>query len=199
VFYIDWSDIQIDKPVISYIQAGGIDFIVVNGEGAHSKGIEADLYWNPGTGWDIVLGGSALEPQFDGGTITSDWGVFDLDGMTLANAPRVLYNASVSKTFPLNRTGLNGFFRVDYSHRGNSYADVPNGPNGPPGADLNSRPFDLVNARIGVNTGNWEIQLFAKNLGNEDASAFNWDDGLFHFRARIAPTTLGINFKYFYN
>jgi outer membrane receptor protein involved in Fe transport len=169
---------------------------VVNGEGAHSVGIEADIYWSPGTGWDIVLGGSVLEPQFDGGTISSDWGVFDLDGMTLANAPEVLYNASVSKTFRLGGGGLNGFVRADYSHRGNSFADVPNEP---PGADLNSRAFDLVNLRLGVNKKSWEIQLYAKNLGNEDASAFNWDDGLFHFRARIAPTTVGVYFKYIYN
>jgi len=194
VFYIDWTDIQIDKPVADMIDPPGVDFIVVNGEGAHSVGIEADFYMNPGKGWDIVLGGSVVEPQFDGGTIDSVFGTFDLDGMTLPNSPEVLFNASVSKTFPIGGNGLNGFVRADYSHRGNSFADVPNEP---AGADFNSRPFDLVNLRLGVNKQSWEIQLYAKNLGNEDASAFNWDNGLFHFRARIGPTTVVIYGKYF--
>jgi outer membrane receptor protein involved in Fe transport len=195
VFYIDWSDIQIDKAIGSVVTPP-IQFIVINGEKAHSVGIEADFYINPGSGWDITLGGSYLEPEFDGGTIDSVYGTWELEGMTLASAPRVLYNASVSKTFPIGGRGLEGFVRADYSHRGNSFADVPNEP---PGTDFNSRPFDLLNLRLGVRRQSWEVQIFATNLTNEDASAWNFDDGFFHLRARIAPTTVGISLKYFYN
>ena len=87
MFYIDWSDIQIDSPIGSVINPP-VQFIVLNGEGAHSYGIEADLYWNPGKGWDIVLGGSVLEPEFDSGVIDSLDGIFELKGQTLPSAPR---------------------------------------------------------------------------------------------------------------
>ncbi len=91
LFYIDWKDIQIDKPVTNVINPPQ-SFIVVNGEGAHSYGIEVDLYWNPAEGWDIVLGGSVLEAQFDGGFIDSPFGLFALDGMTLPSAPEVRHS-----------------------------------------------------------------------------------------------------------
>jgi outer membrane receptor protein involved in Fe transport len=197
VFYIDWSDIQIDRPITSVVTPP-VQFIVVNGGDAHSFGIEADLYWNPGKGWDIVLGGSVIEPEYDSGSIESVAGPFELEGQTLPSAPKELWNASVSKTFPIGGQGLDGFVRVDYSHRGNSFADVPNER---PGADLNSGEFDLVNLRLGVRQQGWEFQVFAKNLTNEDASAWSFDipAEFTSLRARIAPLTVGMNIKFFYN
>ena len=86
VFYIDWSDIQIDRAIDALMpDPTPTQFIVVNGKDAHSFGIEADIYYQPTPDWDIVLGGSLLEAQFDGGTIDSGCGVqcIPIDGMTL--------------------------------------------------------------------------------------------------------------------
>jgi outer membrane receptor protein involved in Fe transport len=195
LFYIDWSDIQVDRAIGSLVSPP-YQYIVTNGQGAHSLGIEADIYFNPGKGWDITLGGSVMEPEFDNGTIDSTWGRFELDGMKLPNAPEVLANASVNKTFPIGGAGTQAFARIDYSYRGNSFADVPNEP---PGTDFNSGSFNLLNLRAGVTFKNWEYQIYAKNLTNQDATAFNWDDGLYHFRARIAPITIGTSFRYHFN
>jgi len=204
LFYIDWSDIQIDSPVLDLVLGEGPDskeFIVVNGEDAHSVGFEVDMTVSPGAGWLITLGGSNVEVEFDNGMIASPIieaahpdGVYSLKGMRLPNAPEYLFNASAEKIFDAT-AGMEWFIRADYSLRGSSYSDVPNDAEG---TDMASGSFDLINLRAGLRGQKWEVQAYVKNLENSDASSWNFNDGSMfgNLRARIAPRTIGINMKY---
>jgi outer membrane receptor protein involved in Fe transport len=199
VFYIDWSDIQIDQPIVDLILGEEFQFIVKNGEDAHSYGVEADIYVTPAEGWEIVFGGSFVEAQYDNGTITSPFGVTPLDGEHLPSAPEYLFNASVEKTFALGSGGLEAMIRADYSVRGNSFGDVPNTP---PGTDFYSGRSDNINLRAGIGSDWWSIQAFVTNLDDSDASNFNHDvfgdpnpfNNLM-FRSRLQPRTVGVNVK----
>jgi outer membrane receptor protein involved in Fe transport len=194
VFYIDWSDIQIDQPIIDNITGEPFVFIVKNGEDAHSYGVEADIYLTPGAGWEIVLGGSLVNAQYDNGEITSPFGLTPLDGEHLPSAPEYLFNASVEKTFALGAGGLEAMIRADYSVRGNSFGDVPNTP---PGTDFYSGRADNINLRAGIGGDFWSVQAFVTNLEDSDASNFNHEEiGGLMFRSRLQPRTVGVNVRF---
>ncbi len=197
VFYIDWSDIQIDRAITSMV-APPTQFIVVNGQDAHSYGIEADVYIRPTPDWDIILGGSLLEAQYDNGTIDSATIGSDIpiDGMTLPSTPDYLLNASVERHFRFG--SLDAFVRGDYSLRGSSFGDVPNTP--APGGDLSSGKSQSLNLRVGVGRENWELQAFVTNLTNEYDSTFTFFDGGFaDVNVVLRPRTIGLTLKLRYN
>jgi outer membrane receptor protein involved in Fe transport len=197
LFYVDWTDIQIDKAITSLISPP-YQFIVTNGQDAHSYGIEADVFINPAEGWEIVLGGSLVEAEFDNGTIDSaTQGLdFPLKGQRLANSPEYLANASLERYFPF-ADKFEGYARFDYSLRGSSFADVPN--EAPPGGDFRSGKMTNMNLRAGVRWANWDIQAFVTNLTDEYASSFNYYDGGFaDLHVIVRPRTYGINVKFNY-
>ncbi len=199
LFYIDWTDIQIDKAITSVINPP-VQFIVTNGEDAYSYGIETDVYIYPADGWTVTLGGSWLQAEYDGGTIDTDAALnVSIDGDTLPNAPEYLFNASVEKRFAVGGTGMEGFVRTDYTIRGSSYADVPN--NAPPGGTFESGRFELLNIRAGIERDFWALQLFATNVFNQNASSFNFSSptAFADVHVLLQPRTIGINLKMNYN
>ena len=194
VFHIDWQDIQIDKAINSVV-VPPFQFIVVNGEDAHSTGIEADIYINPADGWEIVLGGSLIEAEFDNGTIdsaTAGFGV-PLAGERLASSPEYLFNASVAKDFSLGGK-YDGYARADYSVRGNSFGDVPN--TAPPGGSFDSGRMSSLNLRTGIGGDTWEVQAFVTNVTDEYVSTFNYYDGGFaDLHVVLRPRTYGLTVR----
>jgi outer membrane receptor protein involved in Fe transport len=198
IFYVDWKDIQVDKAIESLISPP-YQFIVTNGEDAHSFGIEADMYLYPAEGWEIVLGGALLESEFDNGTIdtaTAGLGV-PLKGNKLASAPEYMFNISVEKKWHFE-AGSESFVRLDYMSRGNSFADVPN--EAPPGGSFRSGKLTNLNLRAGFRSENWSMQAFVTNVTDEYVSTFNFFDGGFgDVHVVLRPRTYGINFNYFYN
>ncbi len=199
VFYVDWHNIQIDRPITDLTDPNNpaaIYFIVGNGEDAHSFGAEADITLNPAEGWEIVLGGSLVEAEYDNGSIFSVAGPFPLKGQRLPSSPRFLFNASVEKQFPIMDSGWDGFVRADYSLRDGSYADVPNER---PDSEFLGDKMSVLNLRLGANNDMWEFQAYVRNLLNEDASSFNFvlTDSL-RFVAKVPPRTLGVSVKWHY-
>jgi iron complex outermembrane receptor protein len=200
VFYIDWQDIQIDRAMVSVINPP-INFIVTNGEKAHSYGIEADVYIRPTPKWDIVIGGAVMNPEFDSGTIDTAFGLdIPLKGLQLASSPRYTFNASIERRFDLPMN-LEGYARADFSLRGNSYGDVPNSPLGDPGT-FASCESKITNVRIGVRGENWELQGFVNNVFNEEASTYTYSlaqSSFFDVNATLRPRTVGLSLKVRYN
>lgn len=195
VFHIDWKDIQIDAAIASQVSPP-FQFIVVNGQDAHSTGVEADIFINPTENWEIVLGGSLVDAEFDNGTIdsaTAGLGI-PLDGQKLASSPEYLFNASVQRSFSFNN-GVGAYVRADHAVRGNSFGDVPNEP--PPGGNFRSGRFSNTNLRAGVEFGNWEIQAFATNLSDEYVGTFRFFDGGFgDLNVVTRPRTYGLTVRF---
>lgn len=76
---------------------------------------------------------------------------------------------------------LDGLLRIDYRRTGKTWWDVPN--------STVRDPIDLVDARAGVEGGNWGLFAFAKNLFNEEYNA-EFSPGGFVFKAR--PRVYGV-------
>lgn len=197
LFYIDWKNVQIDRAITSVI-IPPTQFIVVNGDDAHSFGLEADVFISPTEDLDIVIGGSIIDAEFDNGTIDSatlGLGI-PLEGQRFSGTPKYVFNASVEKRFFFR--SVEPFVRADVSARGSSFADVPN--TAPPGGNFASDEYVLVNMRGGVRGEFWEIQVFGTNLSNKPASTFSFFDGGFgDSRSIIQPRTFGVNVKLRYN
>lgn len=197
IFYIDWSNIQIDKAIVSVVTPP-TQFITVNGEDAHAYGIEADIFISPTDDLDITLGGSWVEAEYDGGVIIDEPGFpVAIDGMRLPSSPEYLLNASIEQRFDL-ATDLEGYLRGDFSLRGSSFGDVPNTPPvgliGP--GDFTSGQMTNVNLRAGIRTEMWELQGFVTNVFDERGSTFTFFDGAFaDVNVVTRPRTIGVTLK----
>jgi iron complex outermembrane receptor protein len=196
-FYIDWSDIQIDRAMLSVINPP-LAFIVVNGDKAHSYGIEADFYIQPADDWDITFGGSLVNAEYDNGTIDSATGGLGvpLSGQKLPSSPAALFNASVEKRFQIT-SDLQAYLRGEYNYRGNSFGDVPNTIAIDPTATLESGISQNLNLRAGVRGDFWEVQAFVTNLTDRYQSTYAFEaPGLFaDVHVVTQPRTIGINLK----
>lgn len=82
---------------------------------------------------------------------------------------------------------LDLLLRADYRRTGRTWWDVPN--------STVRDPIHLVNARVGVEGGNWGLYGFATNLFNEEYNA-EFSPGGFVFKAR--PRVYGVEATYRY-
>ena len=65
--------------------------------------------------------------------------------------------------------GLGAYARADYQYASNYYRGLGPGPNGYSPDTRNAESTSIVNARIGVTRDNWDVNLFAKNMFEEQS------------------------------
>jgi iron complex outermembrane receptor protein len=93
---------------------------------------------------------------------------------------RSTFNLGMQWTPPIGDS-LDGLFRVDYRRTGDTWWEVYN--------TTVRDPIDLVDARAGVEGGNWGVYAFASNLFDEEYNA-EFSPGGFVFKAR--PRVYGV-------
>lgn len=118
-------------------------FITQNVPRGTATGIEADLRWFPG---------EALELYANVGLIDTELGGFDREQ---AHAPGYTLAAGGVYRHP---TGW--FARLDVSAKDAFFFDVSH--------DEKSQSYALVNARVGYDADTWSVQLWVRNLFDED-------------------------------
>jgi outer membrane receptor protein involved in Fe transport len=97
---------------------------------------------------------------YDDAVITSSGASGEAVGSRVRETPKLTATAGFEYTTPLT-TGLQGFISGDYSHVGDSLSSVSSASN------ILVRPaYNLVNGRLGVRWGVYEVALFMKNLTN---------------------------------
>jgi len=126
-------------------------FFTDNAAQGKTLGLEADIRWSPNDAWELYATVGLLDATFDE-FVTPQ---VDLSSRRQAHAP--------GSTLALGGrySHASGFFaRVDLSSRSDFYFDVSH--------NQKSQAYELANARIGFETGSWSIQLWARNLFDED-------------------------------
>jgi outer membrane receptor protein involved in Fe transport len=94
------------------------------------------------------------------------------------------FNLSADYTFALG-SALRGTIRASWNKIGNRYFPVGNEP-------ISLMPsYELVNARIGVQSRSWQAYIYGTNIANEPA-VLAWD-AVFN-RVYVQPMTIGVNF-----
>lgn len=123
--------------------ASYIFYTANDSDGGEMRGLEADLRW---------IATDGLEIYTSLGLLRSKLGV---SGRDLAHAPRYTLAAGVVYR------NANGFFaRLDGAAKDEFYFDVSH--------DQKSQAYSLLNGRIGYDADTWLLQLWARNLLDED-------------------------------
>ncbi len=213
IYYYDYTDKQILGAVPDFV-FGSLPALV-NVPESNIKGAEISLEWYPIEGLRIApaityvdseITGTFrnFDPFFNGGI---NPGSKDFSGQPFPNAPELLGNLDVQYNWSLNNgmrmfVGVNwnyqdetkGFFfdeckEVGVSCTADAFAsEVPLGE-----TDLEVNDRLLMDARVGVEMGNWRVQLFGRNLTDEHYwdNASHVNDALLRFAGN--PKTYGIS------
>jgi iron complex outermembrane receptor protein len=134
-----------------------------------SRGIEADLTWQPRPWLGLNASGTYLDATYRSYTNAvqkpedADQGASqDLSGQRLAGSSKFSYTLGADISQPVGLLTI--YAHADYSHRSSFYTTVSN-------SRYSLIPaYGLVNARIGLRTegGGWDLSVWARNLGETD-------------------------------
>lgn len=193
-FHYTYDDVQVnvDDP-----SAGLAPFTQNIGE-QEGLGAEADLWWSPGTAWDVRLGASYLDAEFSKtAAVISDYttritGQFTpLQGKRPVNAPPWSVNGAVRYTRPL-RQDLLMVLGANARWVDERFLEVTN------------RPFDrapsyaALNLRAAVTTADerWEFALWGTNV--TDAENLTYINNIQWFTVHLysEPATWGLSVRY---
>lgn len=105
------------------------------------------------------------------------------DGKRLPGAPKISYTLSANYETEF-MDGVTAYYGVDYLYRGNYFADAAN--------IASSGASEVVNARLGFRWDNMNIELFARNLFNNESPsvAYGVFDSQLHPAGSAANTVL---------
>ena len=126
-------------------------FATINIDGGRNYGAEADLRWFPSSELEIVASAGVLRGGFPDTVDEFPW----LGGRDQAHAPR--YTLATGAVY----RNTNGFFaRLDATARDEYYFDVSH--------DQKSEAYVLWNARAGFEGEHWIVQIWGRNLTDEE-------------------------------
>jgi iron complex outermembrane receptor protein len=213
VYQLDWSDIVIPQVVSKIdgreiVSATGVN---VNAGDATVKGIELAVLARPFSGLELNIGASFSDPKYDRAQVETfgDFPSFaptgDVSGNQILRTSKVQANAGLQYS-KNTASGNEIFFRSDVSHRGRQFADASNQTIVPAAT--------FVNASLGMRAEEWSVEVWGRNLTDEDAptGAFrdavlsntlpngNYSTGTFlPFRYSVSHprrTTYGVTLRY---
>lgn len=186
LFYIDWSDLQLNLPIP---QAPGA-FYIANVGGATSRGAELELLARAAPGVDVFGSLGLTRARFGAGSMSNGADVEDKD---LPFTPDVTASAGVQFTRAINAT-VSAFGRAEVVRHGTFFYDDAN--------SASQEAYTLANFRAGVDVKGVTIEGWIRNAfdtryipvafayGNFAPSGFVGEMG----RPRTLGVTLGIGF-----
>ena len=148
VFYSRRDDQQV-RTSFQLIPGDPASFVFYTDNAAEGRtlGLEAEFRWSVSDALELYANVGLLDAEFE----TFVTAQVDLSGRAQAHAPDYTLAAGASYRHP------RGFFaRVDLTARDAFYFDVSH--------DQRSQAYELANARLGYDAGNWSVQLWARNL-----------------------------------
>lgn len=187
IFYHRRNDQQVRTSVqLNPNDPASFVFFTDNAARGRAYGLEADLRWMPGEGVELFASLGLLDAEFERFSGLTR----DLAGRDQAHAPG--YSAAVGGVV---RHSSGVFARIDATARDEFYFDVSH--------DRKSEAYAIVNARVGYEAENWSVQLWARNVLDENYAVRGFFFGNeppdfppeLYIR-RGDPRQLGITFEY---
>jgi iron complex outermembrane recepter protein len=182
VYHIDWQGL----PILQLASACNLTY-TANAGAAESDGIELQARMSITRGLTVDVGGGYTRAKVTETTPTQGWRV----GARLPGAPKV--NANLGAQYEFQVAGHPAFVRAESFYVGKFYGDLQESPGSLAG------DYVKVDARAGLAFRSLSIELFARNLTNEDD--FTWrtlssanNNAFLGYRMR--PRTIGIHLGY---
>ncbi|MFV3074958.1 TonB-dependent receptor [Niveispirillum fermenti] len=177
-YYNDWQGVQ-----SSFFPVGAAIGYITNGGKVQGYGIDASLTARPVSGLTVsaTYGWNDLSYK----TASAEHAVGD----PVDYAVQESWSGYIDYRWPLSES-LDGFARLDYQHAGRS-AIINRGSN----VNVRIGARDLLNARIGVDFGNFELSLFADNLTDVSRPVIPGPYGVILQDVEQTPRIIGVNFK----
>ena len=167
-FHIDWKGVQLQVSTTGCGQT-----YVLNAGSAQSEGFDLQAQGR------IVKGLTAsLALGYTKAAYTAD--AFGPTPKNGATATKVVSKGDVFPIPPWTATfgaqydfevsaAMNGYVRADYQFTSRYFRGLGPGPNGYAPDSRQASPTSIVNIRAGVSKGDWDINVFVKNLLEENA------------------------------
>lgn len=167
-YYMDWSKIVIPQV---FEEIGGRQLtqptsLSVNGGDATIKGAELSITARPMPGLDLNAGLSYIDGKYDDAKIAT-FALFptyfpdgDVSGNRILRQSEWQWNLGAGYS-ALARGETNWFVRADAAYRGKQFADASNQAIVPDSLNLN--------ASVGLRNDRWTLELWGRNLTDEDA------------------------------
>ena len=192
VFRTIWHDMQLNEPV------GGApsNYCIENAGRARSQGAELELRARPCRDVELFAGAALLDADFRPGSTSLTFGPPPsfpflseaVGGNDLPFAPRVTWHAGAEYSRDLG-AHLRGFARAEVTGTSRYYFD--------PNNNVSQGALELVNLRLGVETGNWRAEAWVMNLFDRDYVALALPNPGFSPSGYIgengAPRTVGVS------
>jgi iron complex outermembrane receptor protein len=152
VFFLQRHDAQI-KTSFQSVADNPDDFVLYTGNAASGRnyGLESDVEWRAADRVTVGADLGLLQTHFENFVVVADSTPISVS-RELPNAPH--WQAAVNATY---RDPRGPFARVDVTGMGGYYFDLP--PN-----QTTSKPYGLLNGKIGWEAGRWSAYLSGRNL-----------------------------------
>jgi iron complex outermembrane receptor protein len=169
-FHIDWKNIQLFTQIGPY----GVN---INGSGAKSDGVELTASARPVAGLDLSLNGAYTNARL---TADAPTDVGGRDGDQLPFTPKLSVALNGDYHWRLS-SSARAHFGASLRHLSGQTADYDSDFVAAYGRQRHVRPYDVVDLLAGVEFGRFELEVYAKNLGNSHGVT-----------SALKPTTQGL-------
>lgn len=148
-----------------------------------SKGAELELAASVVKGLEINYSLGITDAVYKDLKISSDGNQVDLSGNRQIFTPTSTSFLAAQYSIPVNiRYPFSAVVRGEWSRVGKQYFDLAN--------NISQTSYNLVNARAGVTSKNFELMFWWRNIGGKKYIAYAYDFGAVHLGN---PETLGIS------
>jgi iron complex outermembrane receptor protein len=148
VFYIDWSDMQLNVP--NPFAPGA--FYVDNVANATSTGMELEMNARVAAGCDLFAGLGFIDATFGDASFV---GATPVSGLRVPNTPR--YTADIGGQYSVAVAhNATAFVRAEFTFRGSMFYDDTN--------TTEQEAYSVANFRAGVRTGQYFIEAWTRNV-----------------------------------
>jgi outer membrane receptor protein involved in Fe transport len=154
-YYLDWEDVQL----LAVVNGVGLN---ANGGTAVSKGVEFAATVRPTDNLTLSLNGAYTDAYL---TQDTDPIIGGLDGDPLSYVPEWSYGLDGNYEWPVMGDAI-AFVGGNLGYVGDRPADLSN--RATDGSLREADAYSTMNLRTGIDFGRWSVELYGKNLTDED-------------------------------
>ncbi|RMF08010.1 MAG: TonB-dependent receptor [Alphaproteobacteria bacterium] len=191
-YYIDATDVQLTTAIPPMMGGGAVTSVATNQGQGEVLGAEIELFFTPNENWSFTAGYAWTRPEFTAGCDADQFILLsgglafdgtpspecDISGNRYPLTSEHQANFSATYTRPIS-DGLELFITSDATYESSKFVQVHN--------RAKTGDAFLLGAKIGVRGERWQVNVFGRNLTDEDSIvlATRWFDLRYGFGPNV--------------